>query len=63
MRGMVKLNGLEDMVEAPLHGSIEASPRNQKPQGGNDMETEASSDMGAPSFPPFNPEVNHPSLQ
>ena len=62
MRGMVKLNDLEDMAEPALHGSIEASPRNQRPLGGNDMETEVGSDRGAPSSCLFNPEDNHLGL-
>ena len=50
MRRMVKLNDLEDMAEPPLHGSIEASLGNQRPEEGNDMETEAGGDKGAPSL-------------
>ena len=46
---MVKLNDLEDMMEPPLNGSIEASPGNQRHQGGNGMEMETGSGMGTPS--------------
>ena len=63
MCGMVKLNDLEDMVELPLNGSIEASPRNKRPQGGNDMEAKAGNYKGAPSSRPFSPEANHPGLR
>lgn len=63
MRGMAKLNNLEDMAEPPLHDNIEASPRNQRPQGGNDMEMEAGSGMGALSSFPFSPEDSHPGLE
>lgn len=63
MRGMVKLNDLEYMAELPLHSSIEASLRNQRPQGGNDMETEAGDDRGTPSSGFFGPEGNHPGLR
>ena len=63
MCGMVKLNDLEDMAESPLYDNIEASPRNQRPQGGNDMEIEVGSDRSSPSSRPFNPEANHPGLR
>ena len=63
MRGMVKLNDLEDMAEPPLHGSIEASLENQRPQGGNDMETEAGNDRGAPSSGFFGLEDRHWGLR
>ena len=57
MRGMVKLNDLEDMAELPLNDNIEASPENQRHHGGNGMEMEAGSGMGAPSSRPFSPEI------
>ena len=63
MRGMVKLNDLEDMVEPPLNDSIEASPENQRCQGGDGMEMEVGSDMGAPSSQPFSLEDINPSLE
>lgn len=37
MRGMVKLNDLEDLAEPLLHGSMEAQLGTQRHQGGNDM--------------------------
>ena len=60
---MVELNDLEDMTEPPLHGSIEASIGNQRPQGGNDMKTEAGDDRGAPSSRLFSPEDSHSGLR
>ena len=60
---MVKLNDLEDMVEPPLNDSIEASPGNQRYQGGNGMEMEAGSGMGAPSSHPSIPEDINPDLE
>ena len=60
MLGMVKLNNLEDMAELPLHDSIKAFLKNQRPQGGNEMEMEAGDDRGAPSFGFFGPEDRHP---
>ena len=59
MRGMVKLNDLEDMVEPPLHGSMEALLENQRLQGGNDMDVEAGHDRDAPSTRYSGPECSH----
>jgi hypothetical protein len=63
MHGMVKLNDLEDMAKPPLHDSMEAYLRNQRLQGGNDMETEAGDDRGASSSGFFGPEGSHPGLR
>ena len=63
MCGMVKLNGLEDMAESPLNGSIEASLGNQRQQRGNGMEMEAGNGMGAPSSHPFSSEDINPGLE
>lgn len=52
MRGMVKLNDLEDMAEPPLNGNIKTSLGNQRHQGGNGMEIEAGSGMGAQALVP-----------
>lgn len=59
---MVKLNDLENMAEPPLNDSIETSPGNLRQQGGNGMEMEAGSGMGAPSSRPFSLEDINPGL-
>ena len=62
MRGMVKLNDLEDMAEPPLHGSMRVLLENQRLQGGNDMDMDAGENWGAPSIGYFGPEGSHPGF-
>jgi hypothetical protein len=49
MRGMVKLNDLEDMAEPPLNGIPEASSSVLRQHEGMDMDAAAGRGVGAPS--------------
>ena len=49
MRGMVKLNDLEDMAEPPMNGGLEASSSAQRQQEGMDSEAGAGRGLRSPS--------------
>ena len=49
MYGLVKLGDLEDMVEPPLHVSMESPPATQRIQGNEDMAAETGDHSGSPS--------------
>ena len=53
MRGMVKLNDLEDMAEPPLNDDFETSSSAPRQHEGMRLEAGAGSEMGAPSNFPF----------
>ena len=56
MRGMVKLNDLEDMVEPPLNGGIETSSEALRRRKGSGLEAGAGIRIGMPNNFPFSPE-------
>lgn len=56
MRGMVKLNDLEDMADPPLNGGIETSSSAPRQHEGTGTKVGAGSELGAPSNFPFGQE-------
>ena len=49
MRGMVRLNDLEDLAELPLEGSHEATFSYQRQHEGMDLDVAGGREAGAPS--------------
>ena len=63
MRGMVKLNDLEDLAEPPLDGAPEALSLTLRKHEGMDMDIAAGRGAGAPSNAQYGPDDANVGLE